>query len=696
MAKTPLLRNLILIQMLAIVAAVGSLGLAFWVTTQSIYFKELANIRQKAEDAISERQEKWRTWQELGLTDALREEITLFGRLFPIEKLAVLKQGELPNPLSSEEIVLPHEIATGPYVVYIRLDAHQIRSGQIPFLSGFIGLGVAGFSFLVIILFSAWYLHKNIHSPIRELNESFVRFQSGQEFQVKHIKAKGEIRHFVDAAERMYGDVKEHEKKTALVAIARQLAHDIKSPVAALKVGLADLPQLPEDQRLLLRTAASRITDIANNLLERGKDRVSTATATKTDGLVSDEPLSIELLPSLVDMLVSEKRWEYRSRLGLTIEWVSELGAPQDLFVEVAPAEFKRVISNLINNAVEAVETKGGNGHVVIQLQREDEFVLLRIMDSGNGIEAKVIPKLMACGASFGKVAGNGLGLYHAKQCVGHWGGEITIDSQLGTGTTISVRLPASKTPNWFATGLEVPTPCTIVVLDDDSSIHQIWKERFAKLTVSHPECRGIKLLHFTTSQEIKSNPILSSGCLYLFDYELIGSEETGLDLIEKLGIASQSILVTSRFDEEALRERCMQLGLKILPKMAAGFVPIHLRKSVALSVPVLWDAILIDDDPIIHLAWNASEKKYGKQTRKFSDPESFLHAAQEIDLCTPICIDQNLGRGIKGTEIAKQAYQIGFRTIYLTTGFEPSTVDASPVITAILGKEPLWLQLHA
>ena len=65
---------------------------------------------------------------------------------------------------------------------------------------------------------------------------------------------------------------------------------------------------------------------------------------------------------------------------------------------------------------------------------------------------------------------------------------------------------------------------------------------------------------------------------LFLVDYEIIGSGGvTGLDLIEECGISSQSILVTSRYEETSIRERCENLGLKIIPKSMSGFVPIEL-----------------------------------------------------------------------------------------------------------------------
>jgi hypothetical protein len=61
-----------------------------------------------------------------------------------------------------------------------------------------------------------------------------------------------------------------------------------------------------------------------------------------------------------------------------------------------------------------------------------------------------------------------------------------------------------------------------------------------------------------------------------------VQEKETGLDLIERLGIASRSVLVTSRYEDPRIRARCERLGLGILPKGLAALVPVEVlrRKS--------------------------------------------------------------------------------------------------------------------
>lgn len=114
------------------------------------------------------------------------------------------------------------------------------------------------------------------------------------------------------------------------------------------------------------------------------------------------------------------------------------------------------------------------------------------------------------------------------------------------------------------------------MILDDDATIHQIWRGRFESSRIHQ---KGVDVIHFSTPQELRNwlqmNALRWDETTYIIDYELLGHSETGLDLIETLGIQHHSILVTSRFDEDPIRKRCEKTGIKLIPKGMAGFVPI-------------------------------------------------------------------------------------------------------------------------
>ncbi|NJL25648.1 MAG: hypothetical protein HC902_11065 [Calothrix sp. SM1_5_4] len=164
-------------------------------------------------------------------------------------------------------------------------------------------------------------------------------------------------------------------------------------------------------------------------------------------------------------------------------------------------------------------------------------------------------------GASFGKTTGSGLGIYHAKKTVESFGGRVEIRSSPGHGTTVTLSLPRAEPPAWFVRSLTVDWSTTVVAVDDDPSIHTVWKQRFASLSGWHG-----RMLHFTSLQQfadwhLQTNP---SNVKYLFDYEFSCQGASGLNLIQELRLAEHSVLVTSHFDEKHLIERCESLGLRI------------------------------------------------------------------------------------------------------------------------------------
>ena len=101
---------------------------------------------------------------------------------------------------------------------------------------------------------------------------------------------------------------------------------------------------------------------------------------------------------------------------------------------------------------------------------------------------------------------------------------------------------------------------------------------------------------------------------------------------------------------------------------------------------------ILIDDNPIGHMAWQHSAEKNGKSIRVFSTLQEFLAEVREFDRKTPIYLDWDLGEGsISGSAAGQIISNEGFKTIYVATGYEPDSLPSLPWVTKIVGKAPPW-----
>lgn len=522
------------------------------------------------------------------------------------------------------------------------------------------------------------------------LNELVVWVKSSLENKNSESKPNLSFKEFEDLASVIYKLIKEREvieSKAHMAQIAAQVSHDIRSPLAALSTITGQLQNIPEQQRLIIRSSVQRITDIANQLLQKGKDLNKDAAGSGITSIIEhNSQLSVQLLAPLIDMIISEKRIQLREKQGIEIE--AEINNGYGLFAKINAAEFKRVLSNLMNNAIEALPNS--TGKFVISIQAEGNAVLVSAQDNGKGIPEHILKKLGEIGVTFGKEgteSGSGIGVYHAKKTIESFGGKFEIISQEGKGTTILMKFPKSTAPKWFVEKLILQNGMQVISLDDDLSIHQVWKGRFLSSNFSS---NGSEHLTFTSGQELKdwiaTIHDTKSKRLYLMDYELLNQNITGLQIIEDLGIGSQSILVTSRYEETAIREKCERLGVRLIPKAMAGFVPIEIE-----SPKELLDCLLIDDDNLMEMTWKMSAENNKKKFQHFFTADDFFNSSRRFDLETPIYVDSNLGHGDKGEEISKKIFEMGFKNIWLCTGYQASDFPPMPWIRGIVAKDPIF-----
>jgi hypothetical protein len=152
-------------------------------------------------------------------------------------------------------------------------------------------------------------------------------------------------------------------------------------------------------------------------------------------------------------------------------------------------------------------------------------------------------------------------------------------------GTKVIIGIPKANPPEWFVGCLSLAREQTLVICDDDTSIHQIWSERIKALGLE----KSVLILSFSAGEPfkdwIRKNRSKKYTCLV--DFELLGQLQTGLDIIEDVGIQDRSILVTSRYEESAIKQRCKRLGVRLIPKDVAGMVPIIFSDQNELNTSV-------------------------------------------------------------------------------------------------------------
>lgn len=202
--------------------------------------------------------------------------------------------------------------------------------------------------------------------------------------------------------------------------------HEINNPLAAIQ-NLMFLIEItpgatPEIVQMARQSAEEvhRIESLARSTL--GFFRQS-KTPEKTDLRASAESVRLLLEP-----LMRKKEVEF------------QLQASGDCTVNAFPVETRQVLMNLVRNAIEAIDRKGGK--VTVTIAGQPDAVQIEVSDEGTGIDPAIIPSLFQFGATTKGEQGNGMGLWVVKKLLGRHGGTISVDSTPGKGARFIVIWP--------------------------------------------------------------------------------------------------------------------------------------------------------------------------------------------------------------------------------------------------------------
>lgn len=454
-------------------------------------------------------------------------------------------------------------------------------------------------------------------------------------------------------------------ERDRLLHVAAQVAHDIRSPAASVLMLAKSCQELPENERVALREAATSIQDIANNLLSQYKLRGSDADQHKRG------PKDI-LLSALILQLLAEKKLQY-SDLPIKIDYdFSQQG--NFSFIKVEATMLRRALSNIINNAAEAFD--GKEGKIKITIDTDKEIVKIIVKDNGKGMPPDLLKKIQNnIAITQGKASGTGLGLQQVREAISSNHGRFSIESTMGKGTKATIIFHKRPSPIWMATEIRIHSDAIIVILDDDISIHGAWDARFESILKSTPL---LQIKHFTKGSDTLAfidsvDTDQKSKIFLLTDYELLKQNLNGLDVVAKSKVR-HSILVTSHYGDQRVRDQAIKTKTRILPKQLAPEVPIeiegitHENETVDIAKTAV-DAIIVDDDDnyvnaLISFAFP------DKKVVKYHDPYLFLKEFLRYPKNTKICLDNNFkGCNLKGMEIAKKLNAQGYNRLYLLSG---------------------------
>lgn len=219
--------------------------------------------------------------------------------------------------------------------------------------------------------------------------------------------------------------------------LVANVSHELRTPVNVI-VGYADMVLDASDDPKTVRSLVRRIRRYAvslDALIAQLLD-LSRLSCGKVD--VAREPID---LARVIDEVAHDARLLTRGKPVV----VTPSCAVRE--IESDPLRLRQILNNLVTNAARATKS----GRIAIDARRDGDCLILTVSDTGCGIasdkQASIFDAFEQVGAQIPGESGIGLGLAIVRQLVEVLGGDVTVRSALGAGSTFTVRLPAWRAP---------------------------------------------------------------------------------------------------------------------------------------------------------------------------------------------------------------------------------------------------------
>jgi len=227
-----------------------------------------------------------------------------------------------------------------------------------------------------------------------------------------------------------------HDMMARQQAFVADAAHELRSPLAGARLRLEMLQEHGRNEVELTQQYLPQLLQDMGHL-QRLVDHLL-ALSRLDQG--HEMPVSMLDLAPLLYELTDEMRLLF-SAASVTLD----VDVPPHLPLVSSNAEaIRMVIRNLLDNTIQHT---GAGGRVTLHADAEDGVVNIAVSDTGQGIPAESLPHIFDRFYRVDKArtrkGGAGLGLSLVRRIVETHGGQVSVESQLGQGTTFTVRLPA-------------------------------------------------------------------------------------------------------------------------------------------------------------------------------------------------------------------------------------------------------------
>ena len=318
------------------------------------------------------------------------------------------------------------EIERTKYVLYVLLAASPLLAG------------VLAFAFV-----------REFTGSVNTLLDATRKLKGG-ELDHRVAAQKDEFGELASAFNEMAGSLQEQMRKmqrteqmVVAAELAAGLAHEIKNPLAGIKVAMNVL------------SGEATLSDEDRGVLEKVVGEVSRVEALMKSFLNFTKPPKPQLAPIQVNSLLNTTLALYLRRHSL-----SPPGEPERIEIvkdfrplpatKADPMQLQQVVLNIVLNAIHAMPA---GGTLTIRTSHEEApgFIRIEISDTGKGIKPELIDNIFQPFFTT-KAKGTGLGLAISRQLVEQNGGSIGAANNPAGGSTFTIRLPVTPVEEGLAT----------------------------------------------------------------------------------------------------------------------------------------------------------------------------------------------------------------------------------------------------
>ncbi len=206
------------------------------------------------------------------------------------------------------------------------------------------------------------------------------------------------------------------------------MAHEINNPLTSI-IGYAEIlldedpPEAMRQSLDIIEKESLRAREIVRQLLNFARKKE-----------LRLAPVDLNAVLGEVMLLMQAPARKARVHIAEHYGEIPEIVADAD--------QLKQVFLNIMNNAVAAMEN---GGELSVETESQSDHVAARFRDSGPGIGPDVLSRIFEPFFTTKKEKGTGLGLSISYRIIQDHGGRIDVESEVGKGTTFTVRLPQRK-----------------------------------------------------------------------------------------------------------------------------------------------------------------------------------------------------------------------------------------------------------